>query len=180
VRDDVVWYFAYGSNMSPATFVERRQMRPLDACAGHIEGYRLCFDIPIGAGERGVANLQPDIGRTHGVAYLLTTDDADRLDRTEGVPQGFYFREAVRAMLVDGRSIDAYTYRSHFSSAARKPSARYMGILLDGAAVHGLPVEYVRWLEGWELAVDERLQNAQAATAQTPAAASPAFTKKPG
>ena len=156
--DDLLWYFAYGSNMSPATFVERRRMRPLAARAGYLDGYRLCFDIPIGPGERGVANLLADPrARTHGVVYSLTVGDAERLDRTEGVPQGFYRREIVRATLVDGTSIPAFTYRSAIASAGRKPSARYLGILLEGARAHGLPDGWVRRLEAWELAVDERI-----------------------
>jgi hypothetical protein len=28
-KGNAIWYFAYGSNMSPAIFVERRGMRPL-------------------------------------------------------------------------------------------------------------------------------------------------------
>jgi len=158
VPDDPLWYFAYGSNMSPGTFLERRKMQPLAVRPGYLDGYRLCFDIPIGPGERGVANLALDASaRTHGIAYSLTVDDADRLDVTEGVPRGFYYREIVSLTLADGTSVAAFTYRSTITSAGRKPSARYLGILLDGARTHGLPGEYVRWLEAWELAVDERL-----------------------
>ena len=157
MADDHVWYFAYGSNMSPGTFLERRQMRPLEAVIGHVDGYRLCFDIPIGPGERGVANLQVDDGmRTHGVAYLLTHGDAERLDRTEGVPQGFYYRESVAVRLRDARVVAGFTYRSRISDATRKPSARYLGLLLDGARSHGLHADYVAYLEAFVLAVDER------------------------
>jgi hypothetical protein len=41
--------------------------------------------------------------------------------------------------------------------AGRKPSRRYLRLLLDGAREHGLPEEWIRHLEGLELAVDERL-----------------------
>jgi len=158
VRDDLLWYFAYGSNMSPGTFLDRRKMQPVAVRPGYVDGYRLYFDIPVGPGERGVANLMLDpTARTHGVTYSLTPDDAERLDRTEGVPAGVYYREAVSTTLADGASVSAFTYRSTRTSAGRKPSARYIGILLDGARTHGLPDDYVRWLEAWELAVDERL-----------------------
>src|SRR5438445_11642886 len=55
---DAVWYFGYGSNMSRSIFCERRGMRPLATRWGWLEGYRLCFDLPIGPGVRAVANLQ--------------------------------------------------------------------------------------------------------------------------
>jgi len=40
------WYFAYGSNMQEATFLERRRMQPLDVVAGrpvtkNVAGYDL-------------------------------------------------------------------------------------------------------------------------------------------
>jgi cation transport regulator ChaC len=80
---DGCWYFAYGSNMQRATFVERRGMRPLAIRRAHLDDHRLCFDLPIGPGERGVANLQPEPGaRTWGVAYLLTADACRLLSRS--------------------------------------------------------------------------------------------------
>src|SRR5262249_47218899 len=83
------WYFAYGSNMSRAIFCERRGMCPTVSRWGVLDGFRLCFDLPIGPGERGVANVVPEPGaRTFGVLHLLTPTELDRLDRTEGVHVG--------------------------------------------------------------------------------------------
>jgi len=42
--------------------------------------------------------------------------------------------------------------------AGRKPSARYLRLLVEGAREHGLPREYVTFLESHELARDERQQ----------------------
>jgi hypothetical protein len=149
-------YFAYGSNMSRAIFYERRGMRPLAARPARLDGYRLCFNLPIGPGERGCANLEPEDGAsTYGVLYRLTPTDFDRLDRTEGVHVGIYHRIPVDVMVAD-EIVGALTYRSFRISAGRKPSARYLGLLLDGAREHGLPEEHVRFLSGFELAVDER------------------------
>jgi hypothetical protein len=152
-----LWYFAYGSNMSPATFAGRRGMKPIESRCAWIDGYRLCFDIPIGPGERGVANLCLDAAaRTHGVAHLLTDEQAAFLDRTEGVPR-VYEREVVEITTADGL-VAGFTYRSKkMTSEGRKPSGRYLDILLDGARVHGLPAEYVVFLESFDLAFDERI-----------------------
>ena len=153
---DHLWYFAYGSNMSPAIFLGRRGMRPREARSAVLHGYRLCFGIPIGPGERGVANLIIDAqARTHGVAYLVKVEDGERLDRSEGVPH-LYHREHVDMMLADGVTLPGFTYRSTILVAGRKPSARYLDLLLDGALAHGLPDDYVRYLETFELALDER------------------------
>jgi 2-hydroxychromene-2-carboxylate isomerase/cation transport regulator ChaC len=160
------WYFAYGSNMSPAIFTQRRGLRPLAARTGCLDGYRLCFDIPIGPGERGVANLCPAPGaRTWGVLYLLTPEDADRLDGTEGVDRGVYRRLSVTISVDGGESVPAFAYESASGRPGRKPSARYLGLLLDGARAHGLPRDYIRYLESFERARDERPQIEEGAMA---------------
>jgi cation transport regulator ChaC len=152
-----LWYFAYGSNLHRSIFLERRQMRPLATGWGWIEGYGLCFNIPVGPGERGVANLAPEPGgRTYGALYLLTAEDFERLDRTEGVHFEVYRRMAVEVVTESAERVAAFAYQSVLTQAGRKPSPRYMGLLLEGAREHGLPSEYVRFLESFELAVDER------------------------
>jgi cation transport regulator ChaC len=156
VHEDALWYFAYGSNMCRAIFCERRGMQPLAARPARLDGYRLCFNLPIGPGERGVANLEPDPdASTHGVVYALTPAELDRLDRTEGVHVDLYRRVPVE-VVADGERIAAYTYQSSRTVDGRKPSARYIGLLLAGAREHGLPPECVALLEAFELAIDER------------------------
>jgi gamma-glutamylcyclotransferase len=157
--DDAVWYFAYGSNMCGAIFVERRGMRPSQTTWGWIDGYRLSFDLPVGPGERGVANVVCEPGaKTCGVLYRITPEEAERLDRSEGVQAGFYQRIDVVVAPPAGAPITAFTYQSTYATAGRKPSPRYMGLLLDGAREQGLPAEYVTALRAFELAQDERSQ----------------------
>ena len=154
--DDPIWYFAYGSNMSRAVFLDRRKMRPLQTRWGWLVDYQMCFNIPVGPGERGVANVEPRQGVcTCGVLYSLTPQDFDRLDRTEGVHVGLYRRIAVE-VAVGEECVAAFTYQSALTRTGRKPSPRYMGLLLDGARHHTLPLAYIRYLESIELACDER------------------------
>jgi gamma-glutamylcyclotransferase len=156
--EELLWYFAYGSNMQRATFVARRGMRPRRSVAGYLAGYRLTFDLPVGPGERGVANLAADgAATTHGVLHLITPEEFTILDRTEGVGNGYYGRTAVTVVDREATRIEAWTYVSSRGAPGRKPSARYMGLLLEGAREHDLPVTYVRELEAIELAIDERL-----------------------
>ena len=155
---DALWYFAYGSNMTRAIFRERRGMSPREARYGWLHDYRLCFNIPIGSGERGVANVEVEAGaRLCGVLYLLDVAECERLDRSEGVHVGLYRRIPVEVLVDGGDRVAAFTYLSERTTAGRKPSPRYMGLLLDGAREHGLPAEYVEVLRAIELAVDERV-----------------------
>lgn len=151
------WYFAYGSNMSRETFLNQRAMRPLATRVGRLDGYRLCFNIPVGPGERAVANLESDAGaHTWGVLHLLSPDDFTRLDNSEGVPAGLYRHVAVDVLADGTEPLAARTYQSSLIAPGRKPSVRYMSLLLNGAREHGLPAAYIDLLEAVELGADER------------------------
>jgi cation transport regulator ChaC len=159
--DSPLWYFAYGSNLDPRTFLGRRRMRPLETRVGVLRDFELRFDLPVGQGERGVANVAPRPGDcVWGALYQLTHADAERLDRTEGVHVGVYRRLAVEVRTPEGAVLAAFTYRSEISRPERKPSSRYLGLLLAGARELGLPAEYVERLRGLPLAVDERERRA--------------------
>ena len=155
--DPTLWYFAYGSNLDPGTFLGRRRMQPLATRIGALHDFALSFDLPVGPGERGVANVAPCPGEhVWGALYQLTHAGAEQLDRSEGVDKGFYRRLEVAVITPDAARIVAFTYRSEFSRPERKPSRRYLGLLLAGAREHGLPADYVERLRAWPLAVDER------------------------
>ena len=152
-----LWYFAYGSNLHRSIFVERRNLQPLAVRWGWLNNYRLCFNIPIGSGERAVANIEPNAGaRTCGALYLLSSEQCEHLDRTEGVPQGVYRRITVPVLTEPGDVVEAFAYQSLLTTDGRKPSPRYMGLIVGGAHEHGLPVEWIEFLQTFELAVDER------------------------
>jgi len=152
-----LWYFAYGSNLDANTFLGRRRMEPLETRVAVLDDFELRFDLPVGPGERGVANVVPSRGNeVWGVLYLLTHREAERLDRTEGVPHGAYSRLAIEARDTAGTRIGAFTYHSARGRAGRKPSRRYLGLLISGARQHGLPAQYIARLQSIPLAVDER------------------------
>jgi gamma-glutamylcyclotransferase len=158
----LIKYLGYGSNMNRGIFEDRRGMRPIQARPAVLDNYRICFNLPIGRGERGVANLEPSEGaRVWGVLYLITTDEAEHLDRTEGVPSGGYRRIPVNVSVDGGKEIEAFTYQSDKINPGRKPSPRYIALLIEGAVQHGLPPDYVDYLRSFELALDERQSQSQ-------------------
>jgi hypothetical protein len=155
--ESTLWYFAYGSNLNAGTFLGRRRMRPLDTRVAMLEHFELRFDLPVGPGERGVANVAPREGdEVWGALYLLTHREAERLDQTEGVQFGAYRRLHVEVREMSGSRIGAFTYHSPRSVLGRKPSRRYLGLLLAGARQLGLPAAYIERLRSQPLAVDER------------------------
>jgi gamma-glutamylcyclotransferase len=158
VAKALTWYLAYGSNMNCGVFENRRGMRPIQAQTALLENYRLRFNLAIGPGERGVANLESRAGsRTWGVLYLITVEQSEHLDRTEGVRRGAHRRIPVSVIVDGSERFAAFTYQSDRISLGRKPSPRYIGLLIEGALQHGLPPGYLRYLRDFELALDERL-----------------------
>lgn len=143
--------------MGRGTFIVRRGMRPSDSRRAYLDDHVLCFDLPVGPGERGVANLRSEPGaRTWGVIYRLDVAACDFLDRTEGIDRGFYRRLPIEVVTDDGARVPAFAYQGDRRDPQRKPSARYLGLLLEGARELALPEEYVSWLAAFPLAIDER------------------------
>jgi cation transport regulator ChaC len=147
--NDEVWYFAYGSNMHDSAFRERRGMRPLEWRAGRIRGYRLCFNLegrPVG--KAAPANICADPnGEVWGVLYKLTRRDLVRLDLTEGVPGPHYRHLWADAEDKEGCLLKIVTYIAEGKDKDGNPSLRYLTLLRDGARVHGLPEQWIRFLE---------------------------------
>ena len=157
-----LWYFAYGSNLDPRTFLGRRRMQPDAVRTVALGGYRLVFDLPVGSGERAVANVLPESGAmVRGVAYRISVSQAAHLDRTEGVPKAYRRTEVELVDDSDAGRFAGFTYVCPRRTPGRKPSERYMGLLLYGARHHGLPGDYIDYLRDFELAVDERSQQGE-------------------
>ncbi|HTV44928.1 MAG TPA: gamma-glutamylcyclotransferase family protein [Stellaceae bacterium] len=146
---DTVWYFAYGSNMHDSVFRERRHMRPREWRVGHIDGYRLRFNLHgVPRGRSAPANICPDPrGQVWGVLYRITLREMVRLNATEGIPGGAY--RPTRLMVEDdhGQMIAAMTYVATGDATDGQPSLRYITLLREGARAHGLPAAWVERLD---------------------------------
>ncbi len=147
--EEEVWYFAYGANMHDSAFRERRGMRPLEWRAGCIRGYRLRFNLegrPVGKAAPANICVDPS-GEVWGVLYKLTRCDLLRLDSTEGVPGPRYRHLWAAAEDKEGRRLKIVTYIAEGKDKDGNPSLRYITLLRDGARAHGLPEQWIRFLE---------------------------------
>jgi cation transport regulator ChaC len=144
-----VWYFAYGSNMHDSAFRRRRRMQPIEWRVGRIKGYRLRFNLEgRPKGRAAPANICPDpAAEVWGVLYKLTRRDLLRLNLTEGVPGRFYRPMWLQAEDIDGRQLLAMAYVAQGLATDGRPSFRYISLLRDGARAHGLPEQWLRFLD---------------------------------
>jgi gamma-glutamylcyclotransferase len=138
--------------MHERTFCVRRGIRPLECRSARLSGYRLRFNLEgRPQGKAAPANLCRDPqAQVWGVLYRMTRRDLMRLDFTEGVPGQGYRHIVVEAEDAEGRVIEAITYFAEGKKVDGKPSLRYITLLRDGARAHGLPADYISFLESVE------------------------------
>jgi cation transport regulator ChaC len=144
-----VWYFAYGANMHDSAFRQRRGMRPVEWRAARLRGYRLRFNLEgRPRGKAAPANLCPDPeGEVWGVLYRITCRELLRLDATEGVPGRAYRPQWFEVEDADGQPLRAVAYMAQGKEMEGAPSLRYLTLIRDGAKAHGLPGNWLRFLE---------------------------------
>jgi gamma-glutamylcyclotransferase (GGCT)/AIG2-like uncharacterized protein YtfP len=78
------------------------------------------------------------------VLYEVSEQDEQALDRWDGATLGYYDKIRVRIATLDGDLL-AWLYVLDAYEGGL-PSARYLGIMADAAAVAGAPADYVTWL----------------------------------
>jgi hypothetical protein len=127
-----VQYFAFGANLSPAIMRERR-IEALSTRHFTLEGYGLRFDHPAPRAGCGYASAEPAAGESvHGLLYTISERDAARMDFYEMVPVvGRYRRTWVDQ---DGERL--YFYQTNRSTPGLKPTAEYLGYIVDCLASH--------------------------------------------
>ena len=139
-------YFAYGSNMNQNVFTERRGISPQFIAHAKITGWRLAMEHP------GVPIIEPVFATikeqknavVHGVLYKLIASDFERLNNSEGAAYRLVWINNIEC---EGRMFRGCTFVSPESCTGKKPSRRYMQILIQGAKENNLPKSYIADLE---------------------------------
>ena len=145
-QDEPFFYFAFGANMSSRVFRERRGVVPYSTEAAVLRDHRLAFDsLGIPFIEPAFASVVAERGSVvHGVLYTLDPRGFAKLDRVEG--PGYRLRSLDVEGVTHGR-VTAAVYQTREPRVERRPSARYLRLLLAGAREHGLPLAYIDELE---------------------------------
>jgi gamma-glutamylcyclotransferase len=135
------WYFAYATNMSRAQ-MRARAGEILEERPARLENYELLFNKKVRGGTAS-ANIRPAPGRAvEGVLYKINESAFRNLDRFEGAPE-HYRRIEVQALDGTGQACAAQAYIATKVEKGLRPAAHYLKSILDGAAEHNLPAEYV-------------------------------------
>jgi len=157
-------YFAYGSNMS-----SRRLQHRLPAAEALGRASVLNHEVVFnkvgsidGTGKCGL--ISTNGARAHGVLFRINETDLSRLHAIEGVGQG-YEAITITADSLDGKKIEALSYRATLFDPALRPLDWYMQHVLAGAEEHGLPADYIDLLRQIEIHPDQDRQRWELETA---------------
>jgi AIG2-like family len=137
-------YFAYGSTMStPYLRARVPDAKPLGTAV--LTRYRMGFYRlgPDGSGKCTVLHTNRAGDVVHGVLFDFAPGGKPALDLSEDLGTGSNQRSVV--VTFRGRLITAYTYEAVKKQVdpPLSPFDWYKQLVLDGAAEHGLPAEYV-------------------------------------
>ena len=177
-------YFAYGSNVNTKTMNGTRGITPSAAYPAVLPGYELVFNVPgLPFVEPAFASVRRVVGKTddapskgrfarfatetHGVAYVVTDEQWRTILRTETS----YVREDVTlerflpaSTRVDGDAPPATPQKifattlvfadADVGGVALLPSARYLGLLREGADEWGLDPSWREYLRAAVQAYD--------------------------
>ena len=143
----MIWYFACGSNMSPARLSDRRlKERAVQMgrrIGGRLDGWRLVFNKVARSPEGAAAgNIVEALGEAvHGTLNQMPDAGLAVLDIWEGVAGGHYKRRTVPVVRADtGETVEAVTYIALKVGEGLKPTRDYLGHLLAGKDL--LPAAY--------------------------------------
>lgn len=157
-----IFNFAFGSNLNPDK-VASRKMFPKVVLRGVLHAWRLLFNHVGGYGNiesvAMCASSQLDLStlcsppaEVHGVLLKLTRDEFSRLAWEEYA----YDTVEVHVKLYDddrrqgnGEHQAALAFKSNpcaLASSRTLPSARYIGLICDGAQASGIEPQYCSWL----------------------------------
>jgi gamma-glutamylcyclotransferase len=113
---------------------------------GKLENYEIIFNKKARGGS-ATANIRPAPGKNvYGVLYRIAEPALRSLDRFQGAPE-HYRRIEVSVTASDGNKIAAQAYIATKVEKGLRPAGHYLQSILDAAAEHNLPAEYVKELK---------------------------------
>jgi len=135
-------YFAYGSNMCSMRMCERAPSAVAIGTA-HLQHHCVICN-KLGQDGTAKANIVPrQNASTYGVLYEINTNEMALLDTEE---TGY---QRVEKMLLNhlNQEVHAQTYVAFRLTHQPVTTGWYKSLIVQGAAEHGLPEDYIRTLE---------------------------------
>ncbi len=152
--DDLLHYFAYGSNLHPERMRRRVPSAQPLGCAvltGHLLRFHKASRKD-GSGKCDAHYTGRPQDRVYGAVYSLVAAEKAALDAVEG--PGYEVAERVVILAGTQRPVFLYRARPEAVQADLQPYDWYHALVVAGARHHGLPEAYVARLAKVTAALD--------------------------
>ena len=136
-----MWLFVYGTLMDIEKAGRILKKKVKSAKVAYLPNYELTFNVESAFGT-GNPNIKEGERGVWDVVYDVDEKDLDKLDKIS--PR--YRRIKVKVIL-DGKEVEAWTYIGKRTDDGIPPDKSCIERTLRGARTHGLPKEYIEWLE---------------------------------
>lgn len=138
--------FSYGSNLLSRRIVQRVPSARF-VHAATLQGYVLQWHKvgQDGSGKCDIVKTSEPGACVFGVVYALAAGEKHRLDAAEGLGHG-YDEKQVTLSVASG-STTAWTYCATAIDTSLRPYTWYKALVVAGAREHGLPSDYIDWLQ---------------------------------
>ena len=145
-------YLAYGSNINLKQIKERCPTAQFLSKVV-LKGYKHTFPLHSVSWGDGVAGIVLDKKeQVEGVAYKISKDDLEKLDKFEGVDKGAYFRKKEKIVLENGLILKAWIYLPiSDNNSSFPPSLKYIDTILEGGRDHELSIQFIDYLASIKL-----------------------------
>ncbi|MBB3103624.1 gamma-glutamylcyclotransferase family protein [Azomonas macrocytogenes] len=148
-----IFYFAYGSDMNSDQIVSRCDHSKFISVA-RLPDHKISFFGHSDRWDGGLESLLEQPGESiFGVVYEVSCNDVDYLDvfhaaRLDGT--GIYFQFPVDVIGENGTVYPAFTYKKSTLGDFKAPSKEYLDYIINSAASHALPCDYLDKLSKYE------------------------------
>ncbi|MCZ6636073.1 MAG: gamma-glutamylcyclotransferase [bacterium] len=144
----MIYYFAYGSNMLLARLRDRvPSAEPVGVGKLKEHVFRFHKRSKDGSGKGDIFRTGNLDGFVYGVVFRILGSEKDRLDRAEGLGQG-YKEKRVR-VVGSGQEWNAFSYYADpdYIDGSLQPYTWYQDFVVAGARENDLPSKYISKIE---------------------------------
>ena len=159
---NMIYYFAYGSNLHPLRMKERVPSAELQSSAS-ISGFRLVFN-KTGVDGSAKCNLEETTdpaATVYGAIYKIKKEHKPILDKFESLNKGYV--DTVIRVEIGGKLVNCFTYvaQKEYIDNELKPFHWYKRLVILGATYLNFPVDYIKMVESVESVEDNNMKRRQ-------------------
>ena len=132
--------FGFGANLNVQHIQEKKKLKIFDSSPAKVVDWQISFPkggMPL-VEPAFASAFQKEGDEIHGLAFQITAEDKARCNKMEP-----YETFIVPLQLYDGRTVDGQIYSHKNRKEEHVPSARYLGLIVDGAREAKLKPEYI-------------------------------------